>query len=151
MAEVIGLVASGISIAQIASQVASSILKIKDFWDRVKAAPDDINHLLLEVDSFSLILKHIQDDLTRDALPELLFNNDGIRQSLELCRSGAAELEELANELAGKLDAKSGLRMKIGSIRAVLKRDNIKRLKRKLKNAIRLLSLAYQCHTRCDI
>jgi hypothetical protein len=56
MAEVIGIVASGISIAQIAGQVASSIVKIKNFWDQVKAAPDDINHLLREVDSFSLIL-----------------------------------------------------------------------------------------------
>lgn len=150
MAEVIGLVASGINIAQIAGQVASSIAKIKDFWDQVKAAPDDINYLLREVDSFSLILQHIRDDLAQNALPETVFNNDSVLQSLELCRSGALELEELANELASYLDGKSGLRRKIGSVRAVLKQDDIKRLKRKLKNAIRLLSLAYQCHTRYD-
>jgi hypothetical protein len=148
MAEVIGLVASGISIAQIAGQVTSSIAKIKEFWDQVKAAPDDISYLLLEMDSFSLILQHIRDDLEQNALPEIVFNNDGVRQSLELCRSGAVELEELTNELTSKLDEKSGLRRKIGSIKTVLKQDDIKRLKRKLKNAIRLLSLAYQCHTR---
>jgi hypothetical protein len=150
MAEVIGIVASGISIAQIAGQVASSIVKIKNFWDQVKAAPDDINHLLREVDSFSLILQHIRDDLIHNALPELFLNNSCVRQSLELCRGGAVELEELANDLAGKLDGKSGLRRNIGSMKIVLKQDDIKRLKRRLKIAIRLLSLAYQCHTRYE-
>lgn len=101
------LVASGISIAQIAGQVASSIIKIKGFWDQATAAPGDIRHLLREVDSFSLILQHIRDDLTRNPLPELAFNNDGVRQSLELRRSGAAELGELVNELVGKLDGNS--------------------------------------------
>jgi hypothetical protein len=143
MAEVIGVIASGISIAQIAGQVTSSIVKIKDFWDQIKTAPDDINYLLKELDSFSLILQHIRDDLTRDALPELVFNSDGLRQGLELCRSGATELEDLANELWAKLDGKSGLRKKIGSVRAVMKQDDIKRLKRRLKNAVRVLSLAY--------
>jgi hypothetical protein len=75
MAEVMGVIASGTSIAQIAGQVTSSIVKIKDFWDQIKTAPDDINYLLKELDSFSLILQHIRDDLTRDALPELVFNS----------------------------------------------------------------------------
>jgi len=66
-----GVIASGTSIAQIAGQVTSSIVKIKDFWDQVKAIPEEINHLLREVDSFGLILPHIRDDLTRNALPEL--------------------------------------------------------------------------------
>lgn len=150
MAEVIGIVASGISIAQIAGQVANSIIRIKGFWDQVKAAPDDISHLLQEVDSFGLILRHIQDDLTRNALPDLVFDNECVRQSLELCRGGAIELEELAADLAEKLGGKSGLRRKFGSVRTMLKQDDIKRLKTRLKNAIRLLSLAYQCHTRYE-
>jgi hypothetical protein len=148
IAEVIGLVASGISIVQIAGQAAGSIIKIKGFWDQVKAAPDDINHLLREVDSFSLILQHIRDDLTRNVLPEPIFDKDCVRQSLELCRGGAVELEGFANDLAQALDGKSGLRRKISSVKMVLKQDDVKRLKRRLKNAIRLLSLAYQCHTR---
>jgi hypothetical protein len=148
MAEVVAVVASGISIVQIAAQVADSIVSIKKYWDQVKAAPDDIKHLLREMEAMSIMLHHIRDDITQNTLPDLVFDDSCVRQSFELCRDGAAELEQLAKDLAETIDGKSGLRKKISAARALTKKDDIKRLKQRLKNAIRLLSLAYQCYTK---
>ena len=62
MAEAIGVVASGISIVQLAGQVAASIDKLKGYWKQVKQAPSDIEHLMCDIDSLSLIVAHIQND-----------------------------------------------------------------------------------------
>jgi hypothetical protein len=42
MAELIGVVASGISIAQLTGQIANSLVKLRGYWDQVKDAPDEI-------------------------------------------------------------------------------------------------------------
>jgi hypothetical protein len=52
------------------------------------------------------------------------------------------------SELAVKIDGKKGWRRKAGASKVVLKREEVKKVKRRMKNAIRLLSLAYQCHTK---
>jgi hypothetical protein len=65
MAEVLGKVASGISVAQLAGQITSSIIKLKNYWNQIQNAPSDINRLLREIESLNLILCHIQDDRAR--------------------------------------------------------------------------------------
>jgi hypothetical protein len=62
MAEVLGVVASGIAVAQIAGQITGSIVKLKSYWDQIEKAPAEINHLLREIESLNLILQHMQED-----------------------------------------------------------------------------------------
>ena len=52
------------------------------------------------------------------------------------------------SELAEGVDGKVGEKRNAGAIRVLLKKEDVKRLKRRMKNAIRLLSLAYQLRTR---
>jgi hypothetical protein len=95
MAEVLGVVASGIAVEQLAGYVASSVIKPKGYWDEVKDAPDQIRHLLLEIDSLNLILSHIGDDISKSILNlEELY----IEQSVKLCREGTEELNDLVEE-----------------------------------------------------
>jgi hypothetical protein len=148
MAEVLGLVASGISVAQLASGVTNNIIKLRDYWKQVKDAPAELNHLLREIDSLNLILSHIQDDQSNQTSPGLAGNNICLQQSLALCREGADELQNLVGELADKIDGKSGWRKRAGAAKVVLKKETIKTLKGRMKNAIRLLSLSYQLHTK---
>ncbi len=77
-----------------------------------------------------------------------MFDNACVQQTLELCKVGAASLEELLNDLAEKMDRKIGVRRRIGAARMVLQKAKIEKLKSRSKNAIQLLFLAYQCHTR---
>jgi hypothetical protein len=62
MAEAIGVVASGISIVQLAGQIATSIAKLRGYWAQVKQAPSDIEHLMGQIDSLILLITEILDD-----------------------------------------------------------------------------------------
>jgi len=147
MAEVLGVVASGIAVTQLASQVTSNIIKLKNYWGQIKDAPADINYLLREVDALDHVLSHIQQDQAGMG-SNSVSHIPHLKQSLALCREGADELGTLVSELAMKVDGKHGLRKKVQSAKVVLKKDELKRLKARLKSAVRLLSLSYQCYTR---
>ncbi len=148
MAEVIGAVASGIAIAQLAGSIASSIIKLKGFWSQMNDAPAEISHLLRQLDSFNLILQHMQHDQPEQNIPELSGQNLCMRRSLELCGECADELSTLVNHLDAKLRGKKGIRKKIGSANVVINKEYIRNLERGLDSAMQMLSLAYQFHTR---
>jgi hypothetical protein len=52
------------------------------------------------------------------------------------------------SELAEKINGKTGWRRKAGGVKVVLRYEKLKRLKKRMKSAVNLLSLAYQCHTK---
>lgn len=147
MAEVLGVVASGIAVAQLAGQIAGSIVKLKDFWSQVKEAPAEINYLLRELESLNLMLQQMQDDRSQQSLLPLSTHNICVQKSLELCKDCAREMCDLVNDLASKVQSKKEWGKKVGSAKIVLKKEDIKNLKRRLKSSIRLLSLSYQYHT----
>ena len=62
MAERVGVIASGISIAALAAQIANSVTKLKSYWDEVKEAPEDIQTLVEEIEALQLLLLDIIED-----------------------------------------------------------------------------------------
>lgn len=46
MAEVLGVLASGISVGTLAAQIVNSVTKLKSYWDEIKEAPEDIKLLI---------------------------------------------------------------------------------------------------------
>ncbi len=151
MAEVIGVMASGIAIAQLAGSIASSIIKLKGFWSQMDGAPAEINHLLRQLESFNLILQQMQHDQLEQGIPDLSARNLCVRRSLELCEECATELSTLVNYLDAKLRGKKGIRKKIGSANVVLNKEDIRSLERRLNSAAQMLLLSYQFHTRYPI
>jgi hypothetical protein len=147
MAEVVGLVASGINIAQLAGQVADSVMELKRLWNLVREAPSDIKDYVAQVDSINLILSHIQDDRAQETRPGMGKDNKYMQQSLEFCKGGADKLNAAVTELSDKIRGKTVWRLKMRSIKIALKKNDLQRLRETLKSAIELLSLAYQCHT----
>jgi 23S rRNA A2030 N6-methylase RlmJ len=107
MAEVLGTMASGIAIYQLATSIARSIIAIKQGWSQVQDAPTEINNLIRQIDSLNLILQHIQDDQSQEDIPQLSSANLCVQQSLGLCEEGAAELAALANDLNAKIQGKN--------------------------------------------
>lgn len=142
MAELLGTIASGINVATLAVQVGQSILKLRDCWSQIKEAPDDIRIQLLQLDHLHGSLQVIQDGQAQNTIPGLP------PTSLELCQEGADDLRKLVNDLAQNLDGKKGWRQKKASAQVVLKKDEMKRLKQKLNEAIQLLQFSLQCQTK---
>jgi hypothetical protein len=70
-----------------------------------------------------------------------------MQRSLELCKEGADELGAVVSDLSDSIRGKTGWRLKMGSMKIVLKKDDLRRLRKKMMSTVGLLSLAYQCHT----
>lgn len=148
MAEVVGLVASGISIATLAAQITSSVVKLKSYWDQVKEAPEDLTFLIEEIEDLSLLLSDIEDDQRRNPISAVLLERSSVSRCLEHCKRAASRLSELADDLGADLEAPNKLKNKWGSAKVLLKKDKIEKYRSRLERALRLLSLSHQCYTR---
>lgn len=144
MAEVLGVVASGIAVGGLAAKVAKSIVKLRDCWEQVQDAPADIAALLRRIECLNALILQIQ---TGPRMPDIVFDNSCLNDSLRMCEEGINELADLVIELDGKIRDKGGWRKKLGGAKVVLKKDDLKRAKSRMKSAIVLLTLAHQYHT----
>ena len=62
MAEVLGVIASCISIGSLAIQIVGSIQQLLDFWSAIKDAPENVQYLLQEIDLLGHLLSEINGD-----------------------------------------------------------------------------------------
>ncbi|TGO64447.1 hypothetical protein BCON_0007g00970 [Botryotinia convoluta] len=147
MAEILGTVASGISVAQLAGNLASSIIKLKSYWDQIRDAPDDIGFLVREIHTHHLILRSILESQAKIASTGRP-SNTFLENSLKLCEDSSNELNELVKALGKEINSSNKWRSKLGATKVVLKNDQLKRLKKRMKNASRLMNLAITWQTK---
>ena len=74
MAEVFGLIASGVSIGALAGQIASSVVKLKSYLDRIRDVPEDISILINEIEDLHFLLSDIEDDQYCNPYSAILLN-----------------------------------------------------------------------------
>ena len=147
MTEIVGAVASGISIGTLIIGVTSSIVKLKHCFEQVHAAPDDITDLIEELEDLGFILADMEDQ-QRNPTFRLIIDSTSFSRCLQHCKQGADRLEGLTMTLSADLDAASNLRRKWGSAKVVLKNAQLDRYRVRLERAIRLLTLSHQSYTR---
>jgi hypothetical protein len=140
MAELLGVVASGISIASIAIQVSDSVFKLKEFWDTVKSAPEDIKNLIDEIQTLSLILSDVGNSTTPDELT--LVGQESAKKCLDLCQKGSHILEGVLREIDGNL----GKGKRTGGFKAAMKKGTIDKLRDRLRSAQFMLMLSSQTY-----
>jgi hypothetical protein len=81
MAE-LGIVASGMGIASLAIQIGDCIVRLKGFCDAVKDAPEEIKHLIEEIDTLSLVLSGFETN----EQPELNPGHEATTKCFQLCK-----------------------------------------------------------------
>ena len=148
MAEVVGVVASGISIGTLAAQIASSVIKIKSYWDLIQDAPEDIRDLIEEIEDLSHTLNDIENDQRQNPMSNLIMDTTTSSRCLHHCKQGVAKLKELTDDLSADIDSSSRVKRKWASTKVTLKKDRLERCWNKLERAIRLLSLSHQIYLR---
>ena len=127
MAEAIGIIASGINIAQLAAQISTSVARLKSYWDQVKDAPEDILFLIEELDSLSHIIADIEDHQRNTPLSKWILDDTSLSRSHERCKKGADRLREVAGELHSEIGtSNTKLKRKYTSAKVVLKKDSSK-------------------------
>ncbi|KAF7900456.1 uncharacterized protein EAF01_007758 [Botrytis porri] len=138
MAE-IGIIASGMGVASMGLQLMDGIRKLKQFWDEVKEAPEDIQYTLEELDALSLVLSDMH--ITNSNLPSI--PSATVTKCLELCRRGTNILNTTVNDLNRAISK----RRKIGSAKVVLKKDTLDKFRNRLRDAQYMLILSQQTYS----
>ena len=150
MAELVGVIASGISIGTLVAQITSSLIKLKSYWDQLPDAPRDIKDLIDELELITSLIADMEDDQRRNPLSSTILTSspNSISKCLQSCKQGADSLRDLTHSIHADLEASGRRRKKWGSVKVILKRDRIDKYQTKLERAIRLLSLSHQMYTR---
>jgi hypothetical protein len=137
MAEV-GIIASGMGIASLGLQLLDNVKKLKEFWDSVKEAPDDVRHALVELE----ILRTIIDAIPKNDSDMPAISAASSAKCLELCYRVLDLLEALLKDMNQRIEK----RLTRGSIRVVLKKGTIDRFRDRLRNAQDMLVLCRQTY-----
>lgn len=148
MAEVIGVVSGAITFATVVAQVTKSIIAISDYCSQIKDAPHDLQIILNELELFGLILADIEEDLSEDGVAIALARSKHATKSLNLCKQAAEDLESIVKSLTQEFLSPGRMKKSYASVKIVLQRGKIEKLKQRLQGAGQLLQLSQQCYTR---
>ncbi|TGO38231.1 hypothetical protein BHYA_0079g00320 [Botrytis hyacinthi] len=135
----IGIIASGMGVASLGLQLMDGIRKLKQFWDEVKEAPEDIQYALEELETLSLVLSDIH--ISNSNLPSI--PSATVTRCLELCRRGTDILNTIVKDLNGAISK----RRKIDSAKVVLKKDVLDKFRNRLRDAQYMLLLSRQTYS----
>jgi hypothetical protein len=141
MAEILGVVASGISVAQIAGQLLSCIQQLRTLCRVLRDITRELQAILDELEILGEIFYQLGAFKTDSSQP----GYSALRASLVQCHNAASKLEAVAK--AGSEPLQSNKSRKWFLIKAVLKREEVKDLKTQLEAAKSLLHLAVTCYS----
>lgn len=144
MAEVLGVFASGVAVAQVAATAGGAVLKLKRLWSEVKDVPDTIQDLMEQIDCIDPALWQAEQQMAQNELPPLLWNDDAAVRSAAYCRKALVKLTELVDDLSVQITSSRRFSGKLAAVKVVLKKDELKKLERRLEGAVRMLQAAQQ-------
>ncbi|XXH06018.1 hypothetical protein Hte_012463 [Hypoxylon texense] len=146
MAEALGIAASGIAVAQLTSQVGGAVLKLKQLWDEVKDVPEDIADLMEQIDCLDPVLWETENNFNQGGLPSIVWDRLASKRTTTYCRKALHNLTQMVDELSLQINNSKGSRRKIAAVKVLLKKDLLKKLEKRLENAVRMLTLAQQSY-----
>ncbi|KAK7702891.1 hypothetical protein SLS64_009502 [Diaporthe eres] len=148
MAELLGVVASGLSVAQIAGSIVITSLKVKGLLDEAKDAPQSLGYMLGHIELLTDILceETSSDDQGAGANPPLLPATSHLQQAMQKaltqCQAAGKQLETLATILTSQIDAaRGGVRRKRAMFKVVLKKAVLAEHEARLQKTVQLLTL----------
>lgn len=131
MAEVFGIIASGIPLAGVVGTIFKAGTQIRALYCEIEDASDEVAFRLQELQILSRSLKGT-NSISSDA-----------RDLCELCLS---ELHLVLAELQSQIHRSRGFRRKVASAKVIVKKDVLRKLESRLEKSVRLLMLANQSH-----
>jgi hypothetical protein len=142
MAEVLGIISSGVAIGKATAAIPNSLIKLNELWNEFRDVPEDLVFLVRQIEILHLLFEENENQVSRARHPP---PPQSVERAIELVNNGAQELEALVEELQGGLKQRRGWKGKVATAKVVLKSHHIKRCKSRLKATVTLLNLAKQC------
>lgn len=148
MAEVLGVVASGIAVVDAAGQVGSGIIKLRRLWNEVNNVPDTIKSLMQQLELLAVIMGEMEvmhQSNTRDATLRP-FSSQGMELSMMRCREAMETLEDLVTKLTKHVDSQKRLKRAKAKLKVALGKDDLNQCQGRLSDVVQLLQLAQSCY-----
>ncbi len=147
MSEVLGVLASGVALAQLAGAVISNGMKLKQLFNEVKEVPETISYLLEQIDILDPMLWAIDDDRARQLLPDTISTSEVfVQKSVQICQKVLHQLTQLLEDLTAQIQSSRMLYRSIGKVKVLLKKEVLVRYEKRLDMALRLLSSSQQMY-----
>lgn len=141
MAEMLGAVASGISIAQFTGSIIKTGFRIKSLLEDVRDVSEDLQRHLGQIQVLAPLLVEI------DHGPSI--SNGALLAAAEQCRQAALELDVLATELSNQVQSSQGFNRRFRSLQAVLQKSALARHDKRMQASMQMLMLALQLTSLC--
>jgi len=142
MAEVLGVVASGIAVVQMAAQVGEAVAKLVKIWGQIQESPQIITDLLEDLEETACIFAAMEETFATSRMPPHVWKSPTLVQSLARSKAVAMTLRSIASELDEQMKASRGVRRKLANFKAVLKKEFLDRIERKLRRSLSNLQMA---------
>lgn len=145
MAEVIGVAASGIALAEVAGKIVTTSLAIKRLVDDVKELPETFGLLLDQVDVLTPVLVEASSDATGSAAAPSPMDR-ALDAAAAQCSKALDQLKSLASELSDQIEKSRGFRRKVIAVKVALQKDAVGKHEKRLDKAVQLLLIAQQTY-----
>lgn len=146
MAEVLGVVASGIAVVQIAGKATTTVLKLKQLWDQVKYVPEAILDLMEQLECLEPALSQLENRIEISQTLEGTSHTSSKQQSVIYCRRAFDKRSGLVEQLSAQINQNQRHKRTLERVKVVLKKEQLKQAEASLNSVIRMLTIAQQCH-----
>ena len=137
MAEVLGVVASGISIGSLAIQLFDSLQKIHRFWKLVDGAPKEIEDMIEELQ----VLGSVLNDLMKEPGDIQSLPSKSVQACVQHCCKVLDDLEPIVLKLYSNFSGGKH-RKQWASMKSALKKEDLRDLTQRLERTKSTLSIA---------
>ncbi|OAQ66837.1 ankyrin repeats (many copies) domain-containing protein [Pochonia chlamydosporia 170] len=138
MAEAVGLVASVITL----SEVATKISVLRDLWKQFQDVPHDIQYQLDQLEALDAVMTKVELQAESNSS---LGTSTGVL-AVKHCKQAALELDKSIQELERRIHSAGPLRRALGKAKVVLEKESISRAQRRLQEALQIMQLAITLH-----
>ncbi|EQB54021.1 hypothetical protein CGLO_06190 [Colletotrichum gloeosporioides Cg-14] len=142
MAEALGTAASVIAVIDLAGKAVTLTFKLKCLWDEVKDVPAALLEKAEELQYLDEILRDDEIHAANNPLPTPAWNDAIMQKAMGRARAAMEDLQMTLDAHNSSLEDKRRHRRKFAAARAVLQKDSLAAMERKLDNALRLYRMA---------
>jgi hypothetical protein len=148
MAELLGIVASSLTVLEVAAKAGERVIALKRLWDEIKNVPETIKNLMRQIDIIDPVLAQMEVDCAEFALRpgSMIWNDHSTKLSVYYCREAMQNLSGLISDLATDIDSAKRAKRGAAKLKVALKKETLANCECRLQNAVHLLMVAQQCY-----
>ncbi|KAK4103268.1 hypothetical protein N658DRAFT_307088 [Parathielavia hyrcaniae] len=154
MAEVLGVVASGIAVTQAAQSLGGLVISLTRLWKEVRDVPDTIRHILEDLEVCGNLVDVVETELQlyEPSAPSNGASSAALtslhRLAIQRCRQAQKNLGDLFEDLRADIASSRRRKRLAAEIRVVLKRDVLEGYERRLQRPCGFWTRLFRCRWR---